>query len=795
MRQGPDERMAVTAAVASMLTALSLSPLVAGHTWLFVAAITVITVMVSGIIARQLLHWWVPVAVVQALVLLLTLLVLFARSRILEGPLGIGVLVDLLRSGFEVTRVQAPPVDATQGIVLLVAGGAGLVALMVDVLAVSLRQPALAGLPLLAVYCVPAALLSGGLPWYYFLAAAAGFLVLLAADSGDRVRGWGRVLSAAGGGRGGRRAFDAGLARGGRRIGAVTAVVAIALPALVPGLSNHLLGGDGTGDGKGKGRTITRINPILDLRNNLNSSDNTVLLRYKTTSKNPEPLRIVTADSFDGNVWQPNTNDVPSKNKATNQLPLAPGLNLQAVSTAAVNSQVQVGNLKETYLPMPYPATKVEAPGTWLYDAETLNVIGDGRDTKNLDYSVQSLDVEPTVDQLDNAGLAGTNLASYTALPEKMPALITETANQVAGTGTPYQQAIRLQRYFRDTGGFKYSTNAPTTNAGDSGLTAMVKFLQQKTGYCVHFATTMATMARVLNIPARVAVGFLPGEKDKDGYYDVTAHDAHAWPELYFEGVGWVRFEPTPRGGLDTPPSWTVPPAGVLPEDGTPTSAPETSASAAPSATAAAQKPKDPSEGAVAQAGAGSRFELPWRELLVVLVLLLLLAAPKLTASVSSRRRWSDAARSSPGRLAEAAWEDLRRGLSDLGVRWVAAWTPRAAQARLTEEHQLDADATEALQRLAQEVEDARYAPPSEDLDGDPGRPASERREDVAAVLTAVGQQQPAGRRWLARLWPPSGITALASVGPWVSSRADQAGEQVSSLGSSVRDKVGSGRR
>ncbi len=84
MRHGSDERIAVTSALASLLAALTLSPLVSGVTWLFVAAITVITMMVTGIVARQLLRWWPAVAAVQAVVLLLTLLVLFARSRILE---------------------------------------------------------------------------------------------------------------------------------------------------------------------------------------------------------------------------------------------------------------------------------------------------------------------------------------------------------------------------------------------------------------------------------------------------------------------------------------------------------------------------------------------------------------------------------------------------------------------------------------------------------------------------------------------------------------------------------------
>src|SRR3954463_9803924 len=129
MRHGSDERIAVTSAVASLLAALTLSPLVSGFAWLFVATITVVTMMVTGIVARQVLRWWPAVAAAQALVLLLTLLGLFAPSRVIEGPGAVRLLGDLVDAGLQVTREQAPPVDATQGIVLLVAGSTGIVAL------------------------------------------------------------------------------------------------------------------------------------------------------------------------------------------------------------------------------------------------------------------------------------------------------------------------------------------------------------------------------------------------------------------------------------------------------------------------------------------------------------------------------------------------------------------------------------------------------------------------------------------------------------------------------------------
>jgi transglutaminase-like putative cysteine protease len=794
MSHGSDERVAVTAAVASLLATLTLAPLVAGYTWVLVAVIMIVTVMVTGIIARQFLRWWGAVAAVQAVVLLFTLLVLFARSQILSGPAGLALLGNLYADGLGVARDQQPPVESTQGIVLLLAASAGLVALLVDVLAASLRQPALAGLPLLAVYCMPAALLDGGLPWYYFFAAASGFLLLLAADSGDRVRGWGRVLSSSSAFPGaGRTPSDGGMARGGRRVGATVVLVAAVLPAMVPGLNNQIIGGNPQADGNnGKGRTIRRINPILTLRNDLRSTDNTELLTYRTSVTNPEPLRIVTSDVFDGENWSPSTMPIPQVNRAQDGLPPPPGLSTD-VRTVTAQTQISIGLLSETYLPLPYPTTKVDAPGTWLYDDKTLNVIGDGQTTQGLTYTVQHLDVQPTAEQLANseAPPAGV-LTQYLSLPT-LPGVITRTAHDVAKGGSNYEQAIRLQRWFRRDGNFTYSTDAPTTQPGDSGTDAIVAFLHQKRGYCVHFASTMAVMARILGIPARVAVGFLPGVRRADGTYVISAHDAHAWPELYFQGVGWVRFEPTPRSGLAPPPAWSIPPAGVLPEDPVPSKQPTKVSVAPPSKAPATQAPQRPHNNP-ARSTSSHGPQLPWRALLIVLAVVGVLASPRLAATVSSRRRWARAT-SATGQ-AEAAWDDLRLGLSDLGVRWAAAWTPRAVQRRLAgDDYRLEPDAVAALDRLVFEIEGARYAPP----DGDPGRPAVERIQDVATVVSAVATTMPPRKQWLVRLWPPAGLATLARFGPLVNSLTDRAGRRATSLGShlgsELREKVGSGKR
>ena len=120
-----------------------------------------------------------------------------------------------------------------------------------------------------------------------------------------------------------------------------------------------------------------------------------------------------------------------------------------------------------------------------------------------------------------------------------------DTAQRVAGQAeSPYQAVLALEAWFRQTGGFRYDESPPLV-----GGPPLVTFVTRtRAGYCQHFAGAMAGMLRMLGIPARVAVGFTSGTRD-DGAWVVTDHDAHAWVEVWFAGIGWVPFDPTPGRG------------------------------------------------------------------------------------------------------------------------------------------------------------------------------------------------------------------------------------------------------
>jgi transglutaminase-like putative cysteine protease len=178
-------------------------------------------------------------------------------------------------------------------------------------------------------------------------------------------------------------------------------------------------------------------------------------------------------------------------------------------------------------------------------------------------YAVTAARVEPTPEQLRVGGpLLGDDIAALAIPPEVSPYVRQLTESIVAGRQTGYDRVVALQAFFTDpVSGFTYSEDStvPGTNSPD----ALENFLRPENdgrrGFCEQYASAMAAMVRLIGLPARVAVGFTPGQQRGDGSYVVTTADAHAWPEVWFNGAGWVRFEPTPRGAIVDVPSYAVP--------------------------------------------------------------------------------------------------------------------------------------------------------------------------------------------------------------------------------------------
>lgn len=104
----------------------------------------------------------------------------------------------------------------------------------------------------------------------------------------------------------------------------------------------------------------------------------------------------------------------------------------------------------------------------------------------------------------------------------------------------PYEIALRIERYLRAYYFYSLSTPSPQRSSPYASF-----LFESRLGFCQHFAGAMAVLLRFNGIPARVAVGFVDGERVDDDRFVVSKNDAHAWVEVYFPRVGWVAFEPT----------------------------------------------------------------------------------------------------------------------------------------------------------------------------------------------------------------------------------------------------------
>ncbi|MFF4061882.1 DUF3488 and DUF4129 domain-containing transglutaminase family protein [Streptomyces sp. NPDC001668] len=774
-------RLALCAWAATLMAACALLPLVEPVTWIVQAAFLLGVQTVVGAVARRIPLARPLTVAAQALVTLVMLTLIFARDHAFLGLIpGPGAFVhfgDLLRQGGDdIARYAIPAPLESDGIKLMVLGGVLIVGLVVDTLAVTFRSAAPAGLPLLALYSVAAGLSNGHSDWLWFLVAAIGYLMLLLAEGRERLSQWGRVFGGAPRSPG----IDSGPVapvRTGRRIGVASLGIALVVSATLPSMNGGLLdaAGAGVGAGNGNGGTISAVNPLLSLRDSLNVDEDRQVLSVRTQSNDTSDLylRIVSLDDFDGRTWKPSKRSIGAVPK---DFPTPIGLGSDVKRTEVETTISAARWYEQSYLPMPYPPSGVKVGGNWRYEPEGMALVGDhGQNTRGLTYDVKSLDVEPTAEQLAAAPAPPPAIErEYTDLPDSVPAVVAKTAREVtAGSKNHYEQAVALQDYFAVTGGFEYDTQV---EVGD-GPNAIANFLRDKQGFCVHFSFAMAAMARSLGIPARVAVGFAPGTPQADGSVSVGLKDAHAWPELYFEGVGWTRFEPTPTRG--TVPSYTVPDATGSVDPGV--ARPSAGSSTAPSASASASENCSPqlrkleacdsaSPAAAAAKGGGGPWwavQGQWWYLkllfwvFVGLVVLLIPLAPMLWRLRTRSVRLGGHGRSDAGAAAHtlAAWQELTDTAWDFGIPPDDSQTPRKAAARIVRLGHLDPTAAASVHRVADAVEQVLYAPHP--------RPTAGLARDVYRVIGGLRGSVSRGTQARALLAPRSVARAAWAVSQW----------------------------
>ncbi|MBN2086440.1 MAG: transglutaminase domain-containing protein [Anaerolineales bacterium] len=152
--------------------------------------------------------------------------------------------------------------------------------------------------------------------------------------------------------------------------------------------------------------------------------------------------------------------------------------------------------------------------------------------------------------QADEASLraAGTDYPDwirrrYLQLPNVLPERVHALARDLTATPpTPYDRAVAIEDYLRREMRYSLEIDSPPYNQDVVDYFLFVS----KIGFCDYYASAMTVLARSAGIPARIAIGYAAGTFDPvQGKYTVLESDAHAWPELFFPGIGWVEFEPT----------------------------------------------------------------------------------------------------------------------------------------------------------------------------------------------------------------------------------------------------------
>ena len=733
----------------------ALAPLLRGNAWWWVCAAVGSVVLLSAAVFRRfgLPRPIAPVA--SGAVLVGTMTLLFGGGTglfwIIPTPQTIGLFSGLIDSGGASIAQQSTPAEVTLGILFLLAGGTGLIAVLMDLLAVTLRWPALAAAGALVPLLVPGFIIDNGTDVAVLVVTAAAFLLVLRVDVSAR-RAREAVRLAAGPGE--PRVYRPERARGRGRIGgtfvlgSVTIVAALILSTLAPALTSGGLvtarpGGLLFGSG---------VSPMINLGQDLRRPKAGPAFHYTSTGTEQPYFTLLTLDEVIGLTWTARIDGADVRN-TVDDIPRPFGLDAN-VETVPASTSVVIEGVNSHWLPAPARATSIEGlTGRWYWDSRTRAIASVTANTLGQEYTVSSLELKPTAEQLRRSSTDyPASVLGNLQLPVDPPPIIEETARQVtAETTSNYDAAVAIQDYLRSSA-FIYDTDAPVEDGYDGGGVDVIGvFLKEKRGYCVHFASAMAAMARTLGIPSRVSLGYLPGVKSQDleqglGQYNVDSHDLHAWPELYFVGIGWVRFEPTPGRG-------TVPNYEQAADVGTPTATP----GGAAATSAPGLSPDRLADDSALERGTTLQ-SVEASNLLAVLGFsalgLLLLLLPGVARRMLRRSRVRRIR--SGGAGAGLAWIEVQHTSLDHGIPTPITDTPRAFAGRLERLGTLDPASTEALERVLLALERSRF-------DRSPVR-ADTLAADLTRVLRGLHGGASAGIRLRANFAPTSLFATLAAV-------------------------------
>jgi transglutaminase-like putative cysteine protease len=721
-RSGSVVALAALSAVAS----LGFARLFGDASWMLPVLLAAAGAHVVGAATRR---WSGPLALAASgLTLALLVCVVVAGHTTFYG-IPTSATLDTLgrawRAGVDAFRNAVAPTPVTPGLLLLAVGGTWVCAAVADWLAFRGEATLTAVVPPFVLYVVAAALGTSGLkvPTTFAFVVAALLFVATHHAAGLPTAWFAGRTPPPGLSR---------LAMGAAPVAFLVAAASLALGPSLPGArADALLELRGSGGG-GDSSRIT-VSPLVDLKTRLTTTPAVEL--FTVRSPVPAYWRLTALEAFDGRIWSSRGTYRPTHD----HLPKDPG---DSDLVYRVRQEFRVGPLDSFWLPAAYRPSRINLDHARV-NAESLTLLTEKESATGLTYRVESEIPRYSASDLAQAP-AGvpTDLAPYLELPENFPDDVRALAREVTASASgPYEQALALQTHLRTN--YQYDEAAP---AGHSNDHLRYFLFRSKIGYCEQFAGAFAAMARSIGLPARVAVGFTPGAYDPSlDVFHVTTKEAHAWPEVHINGLGWVAFEPTPGRYEPNPTNYTGtynPQANALQATTT-----TTAAGSEPTAPGAAARPKqdkaseDFKDSDSETSGSRSRWLLALAG--VVPLLALIIALPP---ALKRRRRVQRRRASSARARVAGAWSEALDRLAEVGASPPASLTPLefAGRARAGQ-----ADVGRPMARLAGLFTKASYA--SDDPSEDEAHQAWEQVDVLTRVLDSgdsfVG-------RWRRRLNP-----------------------------------------
>jgi transglutaminase-like putative cysteine protease len=527
------------------------------------------------------------------------------------------------------------------------------------------------------------------------------------------------------------------IAQGGVGMAAASVVLAAVVGPFLPGADGPPLLAWRNRDRSGPHNRVT-VSPLVDIRARLIEQNDDELFTVETSFRRARYWRLTALDAFDGKIWKSSNRYRQVSGSLTEGEP-------NRAREETLRQEYAIANLSSIWMPAAARPERIDVASGARWDEESGSLIASTDTANGLRYTVTSKIPLYTESALERAtAFVPDHIRSrYVPLPDDFPADVVSEARRVtAGTTSPYRKALALQQYFRGPT-FTYDLNVPLGHDQDAIQTFL---FDTRRGYCQQFAGTYAAMARAIGLPARVAVGFVPGAL-RGNLFHVRGKDAHAWPEVYFAGYGWVPFEPTPTRAAPGTESYTHTESYRVDtgdEPATATSAPPTTV--APGEPGASNRNLRNLEAEGTGSAAGPTPTPWWRHPLLILAVLggagvAGVVIPPVVRGVRRRRR--RAAADSPSARVLVAWEEAEEILAvAAGLPRRPAETPLEYAARVTAAAPVDVG---SMVELARSTLAAGFSVSG--VDGATAARAVEVGDDVRRVL--LGRATTAQRvRW-----------------------------------------------